>query len=88
MVRQGGWISRWVGAGRVTGGMTVSDRACLAPQEARITVTLRARCKAPGGPLMMPTWREVAEVGPEQVRVHPTQVPVTPAPRRDHEVTP
>ncbi|CAM9527065.1 unnamed protein product [Rangifer tarandus platyrhynchus] len=53
--------------------MTVSDRACLAPQEARITVTLRARCKAPGGPLMMPTWREVAEVGPEQVRVHPTQ---------------
>ena len=37
---------------------------------------------------MMPTWCEVAEVGPEQVRVRPTQVPVTPAPRgpRGHTV--
>lgn len=37
---------------------------------------------------MMPTQREVAEVGPEQVRVCPMQVPVTPAPRGDHEATP
>lgn len=96
LVRQGGWIGRWVGAGRVAGGMMVSVRACLAPHEALITVTLRARsllvfqarCEAPGGPPMMPTQREVAEVGPEQVRVCPMQVPVTPAPRGDHEATP
>lgn len=37
---------------------------------------------------MMPTQREVAEVGPEQVHVCPMQVPVTPAPRGDHEATP